>query len=72
MASLKDLLATLYEFAILLKQAVSPPQQLLASTERVVQLGFEVLWLVVWPRHGAESLYFGPTRLSMYSKGVLA
>ena len=44
-----------YNLAILLKQAVSLPQQLLGSTERVVELGFEVFGLVVWPRHVLSS-----------------
>jgi hypothetical protein len=44
-----------YNLAILLKQAVSLPQQLLGSTERVVELGFEVFGLAVWARHVLSS-----------------
>lgn len=50
--------AMFYNFPILLKQAVSPPQQLMGSMERVVQLGFEVPLGVVRSRHGVEFLYF--------------
>ena len=61
--------AMFYNHAILLKQAVSLPQQLLGSTERVVELGFEVFGLAVWPRHGAEFLNFVLSNLRYIPRG---
>ena len=42
---------TLYGFAIILKQAPALLQQLLGAMECLVDLGFEVLLVAVWPRH---------------------